>query len=382
MAQIIHRTLGIWLCFILISLPFPLDWLPSIGEFISSTLKPITVSFASLIELDVKFSFSSDSTVYYTQSLLLLPIALTLSIIIHRYKLINEELMHRTVAYILAFFLLKYGVIKLFQSQFYQTEPNIAYTPVGYLSKDLLFWTSTGSSALYNYFMGGIEVITAALLLWWRTRFLGTVMSVGVFLNILILNLSFDISVKLLASTLFFSSLFLLWNYRQNLWRLFISHEPILKKIDSHQNYTIVNRAIIGSVIALFVFENLYIYVKPQKVSPFEHLVGSYEVIDNENNHLFNSIRRIHFHSQGYLVTEDSTQHFVDYKYYPMQNGKRIYLNEENIQLDVLRSEGELNLILIENNAAKVTALRKLNNDTLPIYEDGFHWTFEGMIKN
>ena len=109
---------------------------------------------------------------------------------------------HVLVSNMLAFFLLRYGFDKLFKHQFYLPEPNTLYTPVGLLSKDILFWTSMGTSHSYNVFMGLIEIIPAFLLFFKRTRMLGGLISFAVLLNVLMINIGFDITVKILSSFL------------------------------------------------------------------------------------------------------------------------------------------------------------------------------------
>ncbi|MBL0144471.1 MAG: hypothetical protein IPP48_00540 [Chitinophagaceae bacterium] len=60
--------------------------------------------------------------------------------------------------------LLKYGLDKIFKTQFYLPEPNTLFTTVGHLDKDILFWSTMGSSHLYNTITGCIEILAAVLL--------------------------------------------------------------------------------------------------------------------------------------------------------------------------------------------------------------------------
>lgn len=101
------------------------------------------------------------------------------------------------LTYYLACIMLKYGLDKIFKVQFYLPEPNILYTPVGMLDKDILFWSTMGTSYSYNIFMGLMEVVPALMLFFNKTRILGLFILSGVLINVAFINFSFDISVKL-----------------------------------------------------------------------------------------------------------------------------------------------------------------------------------------
>ncbi|RYD88544.1 MAG: hypothetical protein EOP54_27080, partial [Sphingobacteriales bacterium] len=77
------------------------------------------------------------------------------------------------VLYFLAYVFLKYGFDKVFGLQFYTPAPNILYTPFGNLDKDILFWSTMGTSPAYSIFTGMVEVVAALLLLSRRTRTVG-----------------------------------------------------------------------------------------------------------------------------------------------------------------------------------------------------------------
>ena len=163
----------------------------------------------------ILLDFSSDSKSLYLLMLSLVLAGFILAFIIHRlYK--DEKKRHRfiengkTIAvYYLAIVLMKYGFDKLFKAQFYLPEPNILYTPFGKLDKDILFWSTMGTSYSYNLFMGFMEILPGLFLLFKRTREIGLIISFGVLLNVFAINLSFDISVKLFSAFLLLINLYL-----------------------------------------------------------------------------------------------------------------------------------------------------------------------------
>lgn len=109
--------------------------------------------------------------------------------------------------YYLAWNMLAYGSYKVFKLQF--TFPSLyrlvqAYgdsSPMG------LAWTYMGYSDTYTWFAGTMEVIGGALLLYRRTATLGALVSMGVMLNVFMMNMSYDIPVKLFSFNLLLMSL-------------------------------------------------------------------------------------------------------------------------------------------------------------------------------
>ncbi|WP_199139323.1 hypothetical protein, partial [Pedobacter sp. ASV12] len=91
---------------------------------------------------------------------------------------------------------MKYGIDKVLLQQFSTPEANILYTPFGNLDKDILLWSTFGTSKFYNVAIGFVEVFVALLLFFRSTRLVGFYMSLALFLNICIINFGFDISVK------------------------------------------------------------------------------------------------------------------------------------------------------------------------------------------
>jgi hypothetical protein len=88
-------------------------------------------------------------------------------------------------------------------------EPNLLFTPLGQLDKDILYWSTMGSSYGYNLFLGCTELLTGVLLFFRKTRAIGALAAVFICANIVAVNFSFDISVKLLSSFLLLLSLFI-----------------------------------------------------------------------------------------------------------------------------------------------------------------------------
>lgn len=118
--------------------------------------------------------------------------------------------------------LLAYGVIKIFCLQMIFPSQSLLATPLGDLLPMRLSWLFIGYSDSYQVFSGVMEVIAAILLYFRRTSAFGAVASAAVFANVAMLNLSYDIPVKLYSIHLFIMSVILMvYEYKRLLPFLF-----------------------------------------------------------------------------------------------------------------------------------------------------------------
>lgn len=103
-----------------------------------------------------------------------------------------------------------YGTDKIFRMQF--PEPPLAryVDTIGQLPPMTLLWTMMGYSHAYSFFGGVGEMTGAVLLLVPRTTSLGSVVTLGVMSNVLMLNLCYDVPRKIYSIHLILFCLFLL----------------------------------------------------------------------------------------------------------------------------------------------------------------------------
>src|SRR5262249_27932065 len=112
------------------------------------------------------------------------------------------------VRYYLATIMLVYGLDKMLLLQFGEPGPARLMVTYGESSPFGLLWTSMGAAKPYQFFAGLAETVGALLLLWPRTVLLGALLSAGALLNVVMLNMSYDVPVKLASSHLLLLSLF------------------------------------------------------------------------------------------------------------------------------------------------------------------------------
>ena len=113
-----------------------------------------------------------------------------------------------------------------------------SYVPLVELSKYQHMWSFFGRSYNYNLFIGSIEILIGALIVFKRTRLIALLVALGIFTNILILNIEFDIYfaiAHIFADWLIV--ILLLSNYYGDLYKFFVTlggkfnHSIKLRKI-------------------------------------------------------------------------------------------------------------------------------------------------------
>lgn len=114
------------------------------------------------------------------------------------------------VRYKIAMTAFGYGIIKLFALQMFFPSMSQLATPLGEFLPMRFSWLFIGYSAPYQIFSGIMEVLAGLLLFNRRTVTTGLLVSLGVFANVLMLNLAYDIPVKLYSAHLVVLCIFLL----------------------------------------------------------------------------------------------------------------------------------------------------------------------------
>lgn len=114
------------------------------------------------------------------------------------------------VRYYVATAALSYGIIKLFLLQMPFPALSQLATPLGDLLPMRFSWLFIGYSVPYQFFSGTMETVAGLLLLYRRTVTAGLFAATGAFMNVVMINLAYDVPVKLFAMHLLFSCLFLL----------------------------------------------------------------------------------------------------------------------------------------------------------------------------
>lgn len=306
----------------------------------------------TLLLSDPYLSFETDTTGTYLLSLLagILGIASTF-ILPERIKLFFNQHAQSIVSSILAVFYLEYAWVKILPIQFLPPESNVLHTPIGQLSKDIAFWSLMGSTYALTCFIGFIELITGFGLLIKRTRFFATLFGFGTASTLLVLNFSFDISVKLLSLSLFLLNTWLLLSYKEELKKLFGSRIPRGKSV------------LIAVIVVLLT--GIPALTNSLKYNPLKDIQGAYQLPESGN------IDYVHIHSSGYIIFENNQRKFEDFRMIQENNSTFQLVDGQNKRVGELKLVPKIHLIW----NTKSWSLKRATELNYPLLEKGFHYT-------
>ena len=221
-----QRALFRFFCVYLVLQIAPWDWfraIPGVPFIIRGWFKGVdaTVHFANAHIFHVRDTLvpvngSGDTSWAWTELWLYLSVAAIACVvwtILDRKRPNYERLsywLRLIVRYYIASAALSYGIIKLFFLQMPFPALSQLATPLGDLLPMRFSWLFIGYSHPYQFFSGAMETTAGLLLLNRRTVTAGLFAGTGAFMNVVMINLAYDVPVKLYASHLLFACLFLL----------------------------------------------------------------------------------------------------------------------------------------------------------------------------
>lgn len=129
--------------------------------------------------------------------------------------------------YYLAYMMFVYGVIKIYHLQMPDPPLYRLDEPFGEFSLMGVLWSFMGSSKAYSAFSGWAEVIAGSLLFFRRTTLLGAILCFAVMLNVFMLNMCYNVPVKLFSGFLLLTSAFLIAPDFARLGQFFIQQKSV-----------------------------------------------------------------------------------------------------------------------------------------------------------
>lgn len=341
--------------------------------FLSELSKTI---FSEPIDLN---EISSDSGLHYLLMIFIFLLSVLFSLLFYfsKFSSANKEKLNAGINGVMLYFLslqlLKYGFDKIFGHQFYQPEPNILFTPFGKLDKDILYWSTMGTSYEYSLFMGMAEITAGSLLLIKKTRMAGLILSIFILVNVVAVNFSFDISVKLFSLFLLFLSCLLISPYAVKIFRYLSGKttETLTIQNSVYENRPLLRHALKFVALSLMTLEivlpNL-LYEAKSLHKPF--LAGAYEV--KEINPF---VKRFFIHKDGFVIFQTHEDDFLDYKLDWNLIKKEIILTDytlkkQNIPFVWNKTSGTLTFSFHNQHLTGLV----MNHEILPVLSPGFHW--------
>jgi len=293
------------------------------------------------------------------------------------------------IEYYLSLQMLLYGFNKVFKIQFYQPEPNLLFTNLGDLTPDILYWSTIGSSWSYSFIIGMIEVLVAGLLLFKKTRLLGVLIGIGVMFNVVLINFSYDISVKLYASFLLGLFLVLLAPYLKYLYASLILQKPIPLIENTPPLFPKLSinakMGLKSLVILIFMIEGLLPFYTSNSYNddtakrPLFH--GAYQVTDSSQSNNI-SWDFVFVHRGGYFISKDENNKMQDYQLEIDTIHQTLLLTRydlnKNYVLQYEMKDESLHHIYGTIESSKVDIyLQKVDERSIPLLNSEFHWTTE-----
>jgi len=255
---------------VLYTIPPPMGLLFQWNEYISVLLwNPIVTWVGHHIfdkDITVLPNGSGDTTWNYVQILVIATVAALAAIV---WTAADRKRAHYDtlllwfmilVRIYLGFEMLNYGLVKIVKIQFPYPSTETLATPVGQLSPTMLMWTFMGYSTAYNLFTGGAEVLGAILLFFRRTTLLGALITIGVMANVVMLNVTYDVAVKLKAMHLLAMAILIVTPQLKRLFDFFVLNKatepedikPFFTSLRARRLYTLGKVALILSMIIPF----------------------------------------------------------------------------------------------------------------------------------
>jgi hypothetical protein len=283
----------------------------------------------------------------------------------------------RTFARIfLTLILFKYGLDKIFKQQFPVPEANLLFTPLGKLDKDILYWSTIGSSSGYNLFLGFAETMAGLFLFFKKTSQLGAIMAFFILVNVFAVNLSFDISVKLFSGLLLLMSLFLA---QPHLYALISTGNTSNQKSAGFKElkWNMTAKIISGFFI---LAEGFYPYFKlgtfNDDLQNQQPLYGAYELVNDSSNY---QIKRFFLHKDDYLIFQDENDEMSSYKI--DHNLIHRYFLVDNTTTSQLKFHYQYDqkekLFTLSGIADQPLRFRKIEEKELPLLQPLFHLTVD-----
>jgi uncharacterized membrane protein YphA (DoxX/SURF4 family) len=222
--------------FFLLYFPVPLIpmWrLGEVGFAFWSTVVPRVARTLFGVQTRAPMNGSGDTTWHWVQLFLIVAVSVAITVIwsvLDRRRAAYPRLyvfLRVYVRFALAVTMIMYGVSKVLPMQFQPPPLDRLLQPVGNMSPMGLLWTFMGWSPAYTIFAGAAEVLGGLLLTARRTALLGALVIAAVMTNVVMLNFSYDVPVKIYSSILLLAALFIAAPDAKRLLNLFVLNRPV-----------------------------------------------------------------------------------------------------------------------------------------------------------
>jgi hypothetical protein len=246
-----------------------------------------------------------------------------------------------------------------------------------------------GTSHIYSVATGMIEVITGILILIKRTRTAGFFLALAVSINILLINIGFDISVKLFTLFLLMVVFFNLYPVLKTTYAFFIQHLPVQLSAALHNTIPVnkwVHAFLCAGIIGLVVLPYVSTGVLNDDNAERPFLHGAYQIehftINNDTlDRCDFPYKRLFIHRNNYIIFQKEDDTMVDYFFEMNAGAKQMDIRDyENNKISVTYNYDEKEealQLMFENKTRWTIGSKALNWKALPALQDGMHYTID-----
>ena len=183
------------------------------------------------------------------------------------------------VRFALAGTMIAYGFVKVIPTQMSYPSLTRLLQPLGTLSPMGVLWTSMGSAPAYEIFAGCAQVAAGLLLIGPRTATLGALISLADTILVFVLNMTYDVPIKLLAFHLVLLSCFLLAPDVPRLVRVALSTQAQLFRSVRANRIALAAQIIFGLwLVGLYCHHSVGVWSTRGGGRPLPALYGIWEV--------------------------------------------------------------------------------------------------------
>ena len=395
---------------LLYSFPFPLKLLPwseQIFGWYDALFNNITIwTGAHILHLSSPLAYSfylgGDSMFGWVENLVKLTLAVAAAVIWSlvdrkRYSYRSmQEWLWLYVRLVLGTAMISYGAIKVIKVQFPDLFLWRLLSPYGDSSPTGLLWSFMGYSRSYNLFTGLVELVGGALLFVPRLATLGALICAGSMANVFMLNVSYDVSVKLYSLNLLLMGVYLMASDARRLLNVFVLNRPAapVTHLPLFRRRWLNNAALALQLVLLIYVGASELYQSHQRYrqsgdgAPPPPLFGVYDVdefiVDGQ--------------MRPAVLTDDARWRRVTFERYnlmaifpgdsPVQRYKiQLDQSKRSLQLTkIVPGSWKASFSFEENSPAQLTlrgemdgrkiqaSLRRIELKSMPLYGNGFHW--------
>ena len=383
--------------------PFPIDAFPQL-DFIFNIYEKVNDRFVLWIGKNILhlenfqkliYSDSGDTRFDFLKFFifLFLSIVTAVTILLIDKKRSNYEKLQSYffvyIRYCIGFYMLVYGFDKVFKSHFPFPSLEKLEQTFGDSSPQGLLWAFMGYSTSYTIYLGIIEVIAGFLLLFRRTTALGALLTFMIMINVAVINFSYDVPVKLFALHMIGFSFLLLYPFFNSIFQFFILQRET--KLAAQQEIffpTLIQKyrkpikaVVIISFTLLFMnFSWTNMKVDGDK-APKPPLYGIYEY-SGSNIKDAKKLKKIIFDKKITLFKWEDQYSYYTTTVDTISKTISLQSNKDSSDKKILRYDFAENILTLYENDSNSVQFRKVDIETLPLLDRGFHWVVEYPENN